>query len=422
MKATASRFYGWPLVGVLFLLYLINSTFPYYGASVINTHMARALSLSKSVLGLGFSVFTISLALSAPLVGFCIARRGIRFTFTLGGLIILTGAVLMATIVSSGGRFILVFGGVVGLGVSMSSAIPAQTGVTHWFKRRRAIAMAIVLSSTGIGALVSTPLMNRVIAGFGGDWRTGWLLVIGATLVSSLLAAIAVRNRPEDLGQLPDGMPETGQPSDPDTVRKVYQAAESWTLNAALKTRSIWLIVFAAIAFLCPFVTCVAHSLIHLQSLGCPETLAALSLGLMAFFSIIGRLLAGGLGDRIEPRWIWFAALVATASGMYFLIHFAAWGRIAVYLYAFFSGAGMGGAYVSLATIVGNYYGPRHFASIMGTIFPIIFLVAGVAPYAAGYTYDLRGNYGHAFYGLMALAIIGAVAILFARPPGAGSD
>ncbi|WP_319409419.1 MFS transporter [uncultured Desulfosarcina sp.] len=422
MATNKEYFYGWTLVGVMFMLYLINGTFPYYGASVINTHMAHSLDLSKSVLGLGFSVFTISLALSAPLVGFCITRRGIRFTFTMGGLIILVGAVLMATVVTSGWLFILVFGIVVGLGVSMGSAIPAQTGVTNWFRRRRAMAMAIVLSSTGIGAIVCTPLMNRVIVSFDHDWRAGWLLVIAMTVVSSFLAAIAVKNRPEDLGQVPDGIPGGSNPAVRTKAHHVYQSAGSWSLKASLGTRAIWLIVFAAIAFLCPFVTCVAHSLVHLQSLGCPDTLVVLSLGLMAFFSIIGRLLAGGLGDRVEPRRIWSVALFSTAMGMIFLIHFDDWGNAAVYLYAFCMGAGMGGAYVSLATIVGNYFGPRYFASIMGTIFPIIFLVAGVAPYAAGFNYDLQGNYTAAFYVLMVLSITGAVAILFAAPPSTGRD
>ena len=417
MKTQRFSFYGWPLVGVLFLIYLINSTFPYYGASVINTYMARSLDLSKSMLGLGFSVFTVCLALSAPLVGYCITRRGIRFTFTMGGLVILLGAVLMATVVTSGWHFILVFGIVVGLGVNMSSAIPVQTGVTHWFRRRRALAMAIVLSSTGVGALVSTPLMNRVINGFGHDWRAGWLLVMTVALVSSLLAAIAVRNRPEDLGQVPDGAPPDNTPSEQSSAGRVYLSADSWTLTAALKTRAIWLIVFAGIAFLCPFVTCVAHSLVHLQAHGCSDTLAAWSLGLMAFFSILGRLLAGGLGDRIEPRRIWCTALCFMALGMLFLIHYANWGAIALYSYAFCMGAGMGGAYVCLATVVGNYFGPDHFASIMGAIFPIVFLMAGLAPYVAGFTYDLSGDYAAAFYGLTGLSIAGAVAILFAHPP-----
>jgi cyanate permease len=48
--------------------------------------------------------------------------------------------------------------------------------------------------------------------------------------------------------------------------------------------------------------------------------------------------------------------------------------------------------------------------------------LAGVAPYAAGFNYDLQGNYTAAFYVLMVLSITGAVAILFAAPPSTGRD
>ena len=49
-------FYGWKLVGVLFTLDFINMGFPYYGGSVINGYMIHEIQMSRSMLGLGFTV------------------------------------------------------------------------------------------------------------------------------------------------------------------------------------------------------------------------------------------------------------------------------------------------------------------------------------------------------------------------------
>jgi MFS family permease len=416
MKTRENKFYGWTLVCLIFIVYLINNTFPYYGASVINTYMAKSLEFSKSILGLGFSIFTITLALSSPLVGYCVTKFGARLTLTLGGLIIMLGSMLMASTVTSAWLFILVFGIVVALGVNLGGPIPAQTLVTYWFKKRKAIAMSIVLSAAGIGAIIATPLMSKVIS-FSHNWKAGWILVLVIVPISTLTAAIGVRNKPGDLGQLQDGISFKEKNSDLSKAGTVYQTSDSWVLKDAIKTKALWIISFASIAFLCVFVTCVAHSLVHLQALGCPENISAFSLGLMVLFSIIGRLLAGGFGDRIEPRIIWSIALCFSAAGMLFLMNYSSLGNASIYLYAFCIGVGFGGAYVSQATLVGNYYGAQSFASIQGTIFPIMFLIAAAAPYIAGLVYDLQGTYNPAFIGIMILAIAGAFAIFFVKPP-----
>ena len=50
------NFYGWKLVAVLFALDFINMGFPYYGGSVINGYMVHEVGMSRSTLGLGFTL------------------------------------------------------------------------------------------------------------------------------------------------------------------------------------------------------------------------------------------------------------------------------------------------------------------------------------------------------------------------------
>lgn len=422
MSDHVKKFYGWILVAVFFCIYFLNATFPYYGASVISSYMAKALSLDRTTLGLGFSVFSISQALSAPLVGLSVNKLGARLTLFGGGLLLIIGSLLMATIIDGSLSFIVVFGVIVAIGVSMGTVIPLQTGITFWFKKRKALAMSIVLSAAGIGGLVAAPLLNRVIIASDNNWKIGWMVVVATSILSALLAITAVRNKPEDMGQFPDGIDPDASKAEvstsPDPIPAgTYHSAESWKTADAFRTSSLWLIILASIAFLMPYITCVAHGVVHLQGVGYPQGLAALSVGMLVFFSIIGRIMGGVFGDRVEPRIIWSISLIFTVAGMVMLAKSAAIGIVSVYLYALLLGVGFGAAYVCLATIVGNYFGTKSFASIMGSVFPVIFLTAALGPFLAGFLYDRQGTYVQAFFGLAVLALIGAVLVLAAKPP-----
>jgi MFS family permease len=414
----ANKFYGWILIGAFFCIYFMNSTFPYYGASVINAYMAKTLSLDRTTLGLGFSIFTVSLALSSPLVGFSVNKIGTRWTLLGGCILIMIGSLLMSAVVSESWHFIVVFGVIIGAGVSMGGVIPIQSGVTFWFKNQKALAMSIVLSAAGIGGLLAAPLLNKVISASNDNWKLGWGLVAATATIAGIISVLAVRNKPEDMGQFPDGKPpDVDSHASLSIPGKIYQTTQIWKIADALKTRSLWLIILASIAFLMPYITCVAHGVVHLQYTGYPQGLSALSVGLLVFFSIIGRIIGGVLGDRIEPRIIWGMALCFVMAGMMILVKIATLGVNSIYFYAFFMGTGMGAAYVCMATIVGNYFGAQSFASVMGAIFPVIFLAAALGPFLAGFIYDRMGSYDHAFYGLAALAFVGSGMVLMAKPP-----
>jgi hypothetical protein len=61
-------FYGWKLVAVLFLLDFINMGFPYYGGSIINGYMIHDIVMSRSTLGLGFTILNLFVGFAAIVV------------------------------------------------------------------------------------------------------------------------------------------------------------------------------------------------------------------------------------------------------------------------------------------------------------------------------------------------------------------
>jgi MFS family permease len=410
-------------VGALALIYLINIGFPTYGGSIANTYMSEALGMSKSSLGAGFSLFTLFQGISGIVVLLSINRLGVKRTILLGTLMILAGSLLMRFGVREGWQYVVVFGGLVGLGTGFGAILPITTAITLWFEKRRALAMSLVLAAGGMGGLVSSPLVDRIVTSTERGWQAGWELVALVTVVAFLITLVFVRDKPSDghgtdeqsLGSLPDGGQAGAAPA---RTSRVYRTPKDWTTADALRSRALWLFSIGSLAFGAPFWLCVAHSASHLRDLGVTPSTASLALGLLTAFSIVGRLVAGSLGDRIEPRFLWVAALILLAAGCLAILQ--ARTTAAIVLYAFLIGMGFGVAYVCRAVTVGNFFGASVYASINGILGSLLTGFTAAVPWIAGMIRDAQGTYGPAFVGIAVFCLIGSLCLLAIREPNFG--
>lgn len=413
-----AAFYGWKLVAAVFVIYLINTAFPYYGASVLNAYMADDLGFSRSALGFGFSAFILLVGVTSPIVGILVNRLGVRLTLTGGGLILALGSLAMATIARSELHYYLLFGALCGLGFSLGGIIPVQSVVTYWFRRRKPLAMSLVLCASGVGSAVSIPILNAVVEAFDGNWRAGWYVVTGFCIFSAFTALLWVRNKPEDMGQHPDGDSvdaAAGETPAAMPASRVHQTERSWSVAEAFSTRASWIMILATCAFAMLFNMCVAHGVVHLRDQGVDGALAATSVGLLVLASVIGRLGAGTIGGGTEPRFIWSLGLLLMVVGL--LALGAATSSWQVYVYALGVGAGFGASYVSMANMLGNYFGTESFAPMLGILTTIVCVVGALSPALAGIAYDSFGAYTLAFNGHLLIAALGCLLIPFAGPP-----
>jgi MFS family permease len=415
---TAPRqFYGWKLLAVLWLL-MFASSLPMFSASVINAYMAAALHFDRTTLGFAFAVHQWVAGVPGLLVAFLINRRGVRFTVTLGAFLMAIGALLMATVVHSSWQVNIVFGFVIGLGVCTAGPIGAQTAAARWFVKRKALAIALLLTGPSICGFVAPPLANRVIESFHGVWRSGWWLVAGICAAATVLAAVFVRETPADLGQLPDGgtvEPRAAAPSAAPSRSRVFRTAEPWTFAEVLRSPVLWLICLSSVGFVGGYFMFLAHGVVHLRDLGYSPAQAAFSIAVLSLAQLGGTLLAGALGDYIEPRLLMAVALLLIGTGI--LLALKASGPLGLYVYAVFLGVGAGGYSSPSMTLPANYFGVKSYASVMGLLATIATTLAAVATYSAGYIYDHFGSYSRFFIPVGGMCFVGFVILLFVRPP-----
>jgi MFS family permease len=434
-KATGSGFYGWWLLPILCLVYSIPIGFALYGPPVIYTYMAESLGWQRGQINVGYSIIGIMLGVGALAIPWLINRFGPRKTMALGGIIIALCCVLMAPLaqvcITIAGHpypvlyWIICF--FLGLGLSFSTVVPVQALVLLWFNVHRALALGLVLGGGAIGGFIYPQVISAGIINYGNDWRVGWYIIALACLAGAVIALIAVRNRPEDLGQHADGLaPEAEQAAIAHARHRLirtYRTPFNWSFQDAVKTRSLWLIVGATAFIFFLWQAVLTQTPAHLQDRGFspadPQLIfhPAFIYGLILACSIIGRLSVSFLGEKIETRYlIAIAGFSLLLGGILFTI--ASRDNLWIaYLYPLMAGFGFGTTYVATPLIVGNYFGAASFPSISRITNPVNSIFQFAAPAFAGYMYDIYGNYEAAMIIACTGGLIGVVLVLFCTPP-----
>jgi MFS family permease len=413
-----SLFYGWKLLAAFWLVLFVNLAFPAYGAGVINTYMGTDLHLSRQMIGLPYSAYMLMSGLPGPLAAMLVNRLGIRFAIIAGGVMVIVGSLLMATLVSSGAGAALCYGIIVGGGVATGCVVATQTGVARWFVRRRSLALAILLSGGGFGGYAASRLLEFVIHNTGNNWRNGWWVVAGMSVLATTVGAVFARERPEDLGLAPDGSDGSSKAltaAAGDKGLRVHVTKEQWTYAAALHSPALWLMLASALGVSAAFTMLVAHAGVHLKDLGHPLSAAALVISTMTLSSLLAKAVVAAVGDTVDPRYIWAVFTAVCAVGV--LLAVDATSTAQVYLFSVCIGSGFGAMIVCLMAVLSNYYGLKAYASIVGLAIAIQTTVSALAPYFAGLLYDRTGTYTRAFYCVAAICFAGAVTLLLIRPP-----
>lgn len=416
------RFYGWPLLAVLFLILLISSAFTLYAGGVLNGYMAEDLGIDRHALGWPMSLFQLVFGLGAPIVGLTLERIGVRRTLVIGGFVLAAGAAGMALFARDALSATLIFGLVLGSGGALAGGIATQACLARWFTRRRALAFAILFTAPGLGGFFVARLIDAVVGGEGGQWRQGWWLVAAMGLVVVALAALFVRERPEDLGQRPDGDSAsndlTGAASASAAATrelKPFITRHVWTPGEVFRNRTYWLMLLAVLGVYAGYTLFFAVGATHLRDFGGARSAGASALSAFGISALLGKLALGLFGDRIDPRYVWAATVAGFGIGLWLIA--APVTAFAMQAFAVFLGFGFGGGMGCLMAVLSNYYGPKAFPRVAGVAVAATASIGALSPVIVGSLYESIGGYGPAFRALALWCAAGTLLMLALRRP-----
>ncbi len=416
MLAWRRGFYGYMIAAVAFVAFVLVGG-SYYALSVLTPVMAEDLSWSATQFGAVFSIFALLTGIASPLVGAFVARFGPRLAILIGSGLAAVGVGLFSVLTEIWHFYLFV--AVYAFGFALGAVLPLQQLIGNWFIARRSLFLGLVMTGAGVGGLLMSTLASRLVIALG-SWRSTWLILCGMLAIVIPLVLLFIRNKPEELGQRPDGVAQgvdlEASAAAARQTSRVYRTGIHWEAKAALKTPAFWQIALGLGVMFFLLQAVMAHQVAYLTlEAGVALSVAGSAIGLITTSSIIGRLAAGWLGDRIEPRIVLAGLLLMLGLSLALLL--IGQGLVTLYLYVILFGIGYGGVIVLAPAISLNYFGSRHFAVIMGIATPIGSILGTVSPLLVGAIKDAIGSYVPAFLGMVVLAVVGAVMVFLALPP-----
>ncbi len=154
----------------------------------------ETLGTDRSVVALAGALVWVGTGLGGIMMGWLADRIGIRFTVTIGAVMMAAGLALS----SIGSVWALYVGHGVLIGLVGNGAIyaPLVVYVTRWFDRRRGSALALISSGQYIAGIVWPTVFERGIAHYG--WPATMLAYSSVVIVVILpLALLFLRSAPE---------------------------------------------------------------------------------------------------------------------------------------------------------------------------------------------------------------------------------
>ena len=358
-----------------------------------------------------FSLARGESAVLGPVEGWLIDRIGNRRMILIGYVVMSIGFIMFSR-VNQLWEFYVAFL-VITLGSGLGGWLAMISLVNNWFVRKRSLAIATAMSGIHIGGFMIWFLAYGV-ENHGFRWTT---LGIGVFLLAIIGPVFkAVRNRPEEVGLVPDGDREP-QPSRDDAGRQSAGDEEEpdFTVMQAVKTTAFWALTIVHLSSSISIVTLSIHLAPKLTDMGFSLSGAAWVPFVYTLVALPSQFLAGFIADRFSKPKVIFVFLVFQAAGI--MVIAVAESTAMAFLFAVLYGIGFGGRIPLLTAIRGEYFGRRAFATIMGiSQFPnniaMIF-----APLYAGYLYDTQQSYFVPFATFGILAFMGAALMLTVKKP-----
>jgi MFS family permease len=396
----------------------LNLGLPFYGGAIINSYMLRDISMSRSTLGLGFTLINLFVGLPSTIVALSILKRGVRTTYVIGSALICFGSLFLALYASKPWHYLVGFGVINGTGVCFGDIIAGTTVVARWFQRYRGRATGLVLSGSGVSGFLAAPLLDKLIRANGGNWRLGWEIVAGAAVVAGIIAVLFVKERPEDLGQVMDG----GRAEEKPDQKTQSGAADrvttyEWTPAEAYRTSAFWMIMIGGFAAQFPFFFFTAHWILHLHGAGISSGDAAFAMGLFTVSAIAGRLIGGWLMDTMTARYAFMTGLCCYLVGSFAALRVGPNSLVNAYAAAILHGLAIGWTFICMTTCVAHFFGPAAFPKLAGMTLLLTSGGASPAGIIGGKIFDIYGSYTHAFQLNVLITVIGIIAMAFATLP-----
>ncbi len=342
------------------------------------------------------------------IVGRLTDRFGPRRVVLIFGSFLGIGYLLMSQ-VSNLWQFYVVFGVMVGIGMS-ATTIPTMTTVARWFVKRRGLMTGIIQAGSGLGGMILPLLAGWLILNHGWRYTSVILGIIALVLIISL--GLFLKRDPAQVGQLPYGVDETAEQRANNQAPDLQTAGLS--AREAIRTKQFWMLTGMLFGYGLIRTTTFVHIAAHVTDLGFSLTIGAYVLAIISGASIIGRIGMGRLADIIGNKRVFMIGyIVVVAAFLWVLVADKLW---MLYLFAAAFGLSWGTLAVIRMTLIAEIFGLGSLGAILGAVELGSQAGAIIGPFLAGWLFDITGEYTMAFFVMASVSGVGLILTILLRP------
>ena len=365
--------YSWARLAVTLAIATIGNV-GMWSVIVIMPAVQAEFGVSRADSSLPYTLTMLGFGLGNLLIGRAVDRFGMSTALIGASLLSCIG--YLAAAASPSILILSLVHFVIGLG-SAASFGPLIADISHWFQRRRGIAVAVAAS----GNYLSGAIWPMVLAGvlLDNGWRAVCLALAVIVTVLVIPLALLLRRRVPELSMAAAG-----------NFSLANRAASGLSPRALA-----WLLAAAGLG------CCVAMSMpqVHIVALcvdrGFGPAVGAEMLSLMLLGGVVSRLISGLIADKLGGV---LTLLIGSVLQMLALfLYLPAGGLVSLYVVSLVFGLAQGGIVPAYALIVREYMPAREAGAWVGFVIMATILGMALGGWMSGWINDLTGSYQLAF-------------------------
>ena len=400
--------YRWVVMAVCFIIFTVAFSIQ-FSFGIFFKPLQETFGWSRATTSWAITIHMTVYALFMVPAGWAIDHIKPRTLFSAAAFLIGL-SLIMSSRISEAWQLYILYGLPLGVAISICGPVTIFPVISRWFTQERGLALGIASCGVGFGTIIGALISNWLIGSYG--WANAFFIIGIASFVIIFVCAFFVKMPPNAYG-------EANAKAQTDRNKPTSIPIKGTTLKQALKTKELYYIMVMSGTAFFAFRIVMVHIAPFAIDVGISAYVAALAVGSIGGFSILGRLVMGRVQDRKGPQHAMLICLTLQGLTMIALPYI----RIDILFFAFalIFGFVYGGDVPQTPALILQCFGVEALGVIYGAVLTVGSLIGAFGPIVAGYVFDATGSYTWIFLAAGVGLFIGDICIWKIRPPNAES-
>ena len=381
--------YSWTRLFIALLLATVGNI-GMWVVVIVLPDIQQEFKIDRGTASIPFAFTMVGFAIGNWVMGHLVDRYGIIKTIILAATVNAAGYFAAMHVNNVYSLSILQF--FIGLGTAAAFG-PLIADTSHWFLKRRGIAVALIASGNYFSGAIWPPLFNSTLQSDG--WRdVYWILALSTVFIMIPLSFLLTKKISEETARISDA------------------ASSDKRQNVSISPKALTILLSIA-----GIGCCVAMSMpqVHIVAfcidLGFGPAVGAEMLSLMLIGGIISRLLNGLIADKLGGVYTLLIGSTLQCIALFLYLPFD--GLVSLYIVSLVFGLSQGGIVPSYAIIIREYLPGVDAGTRVGFVMMCTIMGMAIGGWMSGWIYDLTGSYAAAFWNGIVWNFLNIAIVLF---------